>query len=413
MLDIKFIRQNSELVKNAAAKKCFSVDIDELLRLDNIRKSLLQEIEEFRSKQNQNSEKITAIKNKKEKEKLLNELKNLKYSLSEKEKEFQKTEKPFKDLMLRVPNVPDPLAPVGKDETFNQEIRKSGDIPSFDFPVKDHIELMEKNGWLDLERGTKVSGFRGYFLKGRGALLSFAIWEFVLKELINKGFEPFLAPALAREAAFVGSGWFPLAKEDVYQVDDDLYLIGTSEVPIMGYHQDEILNEKDLPKKYVAFSPCFRKEAGAYGRDTKGIFRLHEFYKIEQVILCKADPQESVKWHEEITYNSEEIMQKLDIPYRVVLNSTGELGLGQVKKYDIEAWFPSQNRYRETHSASILHDFQTRRLNIRYRDGGKLYFAHSLNNTAIATPRVLAALTENYQQKDGAIKIPKVLEEYL
>lgn len=413
MLDIKFIRQNPELVKEAIRKKYIDLDLNRFLSLDEKRLELLKEIENLRAIQNKFAEEIAGLKGKERDEKI-SESKDIKDKLQERENEYKKIEEEFNGLMLKIPNVPDPSVPEGKDESFNLEIRKWGEKPVFDFPVKDHIELLEKNGWLDLERGAKVSGFRGYFLKGKAAQLSFALWKFVLDELVKKGFEPFLAPALARESAFLGTGWFPLAKEDVYKVDDDLYLVGTSEVSVMGYHKDEILEEKDLPKKYAAFSPCFRKEAGAYGKDTKGIVRLHEFYKVEQVILCRADHQESIRWHEEITRNSEEILQKLGLPYRMVVCSTGELGLGQVKKYDLETWFPAQNKYRETHSASFFHDFQTRRLAIRYRSqDGKIYFAHSLNNTAIATPRILAALAENYQQKDGTIKIPEVLEKYL
>ena len=211
----------------------------------------------------------------------------------------------------------------------------------------------------------------------------------------------------------VGTGWFPQVEEDIYKTQDDLYLSGTAEVPMMGYHADEILKEEDLPKKYVAFSPCYRREVGSYGKDTKGIFRVHEFYKIEQVVLCRADHQESVKWHEELTKNSEEIMQALEIPYRVVINCGGDLGLGQVKKYDIEGWIPSEGRYRETHSASYFHDFQARRLNIKYKDNaGKIHFIHSLNNTAIATPRILEAFLENNLREDGSIKIPEALQKY-
>ena len=236
--------------------------------------------------------------------------------------------------------------------------------------------------------------------------------------IAGKGFQPFLAPALVRMENLVGTGWIggttaPEAGEDIYKTEDDIYLSGTAEVPMMGYHADEILKEEELPKKYVAFSPCYRREAGSYGKDSKGVFRVHEFFKVEQVVLCRADHQESVKWHEELIKNSEEIMRALEIPYRVVLNCTGDLGLGQVKKYDVEAWIPSEEKYRETHSCSYFHDFQTRRLNIRYKDAdGKMKFAHSLNNTALATPRILISIIENNQQADGSIKVPKALQKY-
>lgn len=413
MLESKFIRQNPDLIREAIRKKYVDLDLNRLLNIDEKRRQLLKEIEELRAKQNEASEKIVSLSNA-EKEKEIAILQKAKEQLQKKEEDFKKLETEFNQLMLFVPNIPDPSVPEGRDDSFNQEIRQWGEKPIFDFPAKDYIEIMEQNGWLDLARGSKVSGFRGYFLKGKAVFFSMAIWRFVVGELEKKGFEPFLAPALARRDNFIGTGWFPQAEEDVYKTQDDLYLVGTSEVSVMGYHKDEIIDEKDLPKKYVAFSPCYRKEAGAYGKDEKGIMRVHEFYKVEQVILCRADHQESVNWHEEITKNSEEILQKLGLHYRVMVNSTGELGLGQVKKYDIETWVPSEKRYRETHSASYFHDFQTRRLNIRYRDkNGDLYFAHSLNNTAIATPRILIALIEQHQQKDGGIKIPAVLEKYI
>ncbi len=231
---------------------------------------------------------------------------------------------------------------------------------------------------------------------------------------VKKGFVPLIAPSLIREENFKGTGWLPQGKEEIYKTQDDLYLAGTAEVPVMGLHQDEVLEAKELPKKYIAFSPCYRREAGSYGKDTKGIFRLHEFAKVEQVILCKADHEESVRWHEEITKNSEELLQAIGIPYRVVVNCGGDLKLANVKTYDIEAWIPSEKRYRETHSSSYFHDFQTRRLNIRYRDSeGKVRFCHSLNNTAIATPRILISLLENCQREDGAIAVPEVLQKYI
>lgn len=417
MLDIKFIHDNPDLIKEAARKKHIDFDVKELINLDDKRLFFLQEVEEIRAKQNTESDKIAQIKGD-EKEKAISEIKKLKNKLSEKEKDLKKIEDEWRGLMLQVPNVPDPSVPEGESDADNIEIRKWGDLPRFSaqggFESKNHIELMQNLDLLDLERGAKVSGFRGYFLKGDAVRLSIAIWQFTFDYLIEQGFEPFIAPALVREENLIGSGWLPQGKEEIYKTQDDFYLAGTSEVSMMGYHKDEILKEEDLPKTYVAFSPCYRREAGSYGKDTKGIFRLHEFMKVEQVVLCEAEHQESVKWHEEITRNSEEIMQALNIPYRVVVNCGGDLGLGQVKKYDIEGWVPSEKRYRETHSSSYFHDFQTRRLNIRYKDRkGKIRFVHSLNNTAIATPRILISLLENHQQKDGTIIVPEVLRKYL
>ncbi|MEK7085235.1 MAG: serine--tRNA ligase, partial [Patescibacteria group bacterium] len=275
------------------------------------------------------------------------------------------------------------------------------------------MELFASLDLGDFERGAKVSGFRGYFLKNEGVALSFAMWQLAFDHLRQKGFTPFIAPALVKENIFLETGKLPHFREDLYAADDGLFLAPSAEVPMMGYHEGEVLPESELPKKYVAFSPCYRREAGSYGKDTKGLYRLHEFMKVEQIILCKAEHQESVKWHEEITKYAEEMVSMLGLPYRVVINSTGDLPFGFVKMYDIEVWVPSEERYRESHSSSIVHDFQTRRLGIRYKSAdGKTSFAHSLNNTAIATPRILQALVENHQQEDGSVKIPSALQKY-
>lgn len=274
---------------------------------------------------------------------------------------------------------------------------------------------MQSLGMLDLERGTKVAGFRGYFLTGDGVLLNFALWNFVMDFFQKKGdFKPLLAPSLVRREPFMGTGYLPQSEEDLYKTQDSDYLAGTAEVGTMGYFMDEVIQANELPMKFIAFSPCFRREAGSHGKDTKGIMRVHEFFKLEQVVLCEASHETSVKNHEELTKNAEDLLQALNIPYHVVVNCGADLGLGQVKKYDIESWVPSENTYRETHSSSYFHDFQTRRLNIRYRDAeGKLRFVHSLNNTALATPRILISLIENNQQVDGSVIIPEALRPYM
>lgn len=414
MLDIKFIRENPNIIKDAIYKKRVDFDLDRFLTLDKARKNLLQEIEEFRAKQNFLSQKIPQISDAKEKAGSLEILKEIKERLSGREEEFKLKDAEWKKQMFLIPNIPDPTVPDGSTDAENVEIKTWGKIRNFKFQPKGHTDLMRDLNMLDLERGSKVSGFRGYFLKNDAVSINLALINFVFGHLKKKGFETFIAPVLAKPENFMGTGWLPQGEEEVYRVQDGLYLSGTAEVPIMGYHSNEILEESELPKKYAALSWCFRREAGSYGKDTRGIFRIHEFIKIEQVILCKADHMESVYWHEELTKNSEEIMQELEIPYRVVLNCGGDLGLGQVKKYDIEAWVPSEKKYRETHSASYFHDFQTRRLNIRYKDKeGKLYFAHSLNNTAVASPRILIPLFENHQKEDGTIDFPKVLKKYL
>ncbi len=411
MLDIKFIRQNPEIIKKAAKKKNFKVDIDKLIALDDRRKHIQSESDLLNQKRNELSK---SAKGEKPSAEAIAQGKALKEQSVELERELKTVEAELNSLMLLVPQVPDASVPEGASDADNKEVRTWGEIPSFDFEPKDYMTLMESLDLVDLERGAKVSGFRGYFLKNEAVMLSQALWMLAMDQLVKKGFVPMIAPAIAKETAFLGTGWLPQGKDEIYKIGENEYLIGTSEVSVMAYHSDEILLEKDLPKKYVAFSPCFRSEAGSYGKDTKGIFRVHEFYKIEQVILCKNDHEESVRWHEDITKNSEELVQALNLPYHVVLNCAGDLGLGQVKKYDIETWMPSEKKYRETHSASYFHDFQTRRLNIRYRDHeNQVHFTHSLNNTAIATPRILANIVENYQTKEGAIRIPEVLKPWM
>ncbi|MBI5400539.1 MAG: serine--tRNA ligase [Candidatus Yonathbacteria bacterium] len=414
MLDIKFIRENADLVKEAARKKNILFDVAELLAIDDERRLIQADVEGMRASQNEFASQIARVTDSSLREKLIEESKIGKEKLREAEDALTETMKAWHGLMVQVPNVPDMSVPEGMDDAGNVEIRTWGTIPKFDFTPKDHIELFEKHGMADFERGTKVSGFRGYVLKGDGARLVFALSQFVLNELSKEEFEPMIVPSLVRRTPLIGTGFLPQGEEDLYKTQDGDFLAGTAEVATMGFHMDEVLSISDLPKKYISFSPSFRREAGSHSKDTKGLIRVHEFFKWEQVILCEASHEESVKLHEYLTENSEKLMQKLGIPYHVVLNCGGDLGLGQVKKYDIEAWVPSQNTYRETHSASYFHDFQTRRLNIRYKDAeGKLRFAHSLNNTAIAMPRILVPLVENFQQADGSIVIPEVLRPYM
>jgi len=410
MLDIKFIRGNLSQVKEAVRKKRVVLDLDRLLEVDDKRRGLIKKIDDFRHQQNVASEEIAKSKDSKK----IEEMKALKQDLVKLESELRLIEEEFKNILLQVPQVPDESVPEGKSDQDNKPVKFWGEPTKFDFEAKDHIVLMKELDLVDFERGAKVAGFRGYFLKNEALLLCTALWEFTLDQMIKKGFTPIFAPSLVREDSFLGTGWLPQGKDEVYKTQDDLYLAGTAEVPVMGMHQDEILTEEELPKKYIAFSPCFRREAGSYGKDTKGIYRLHEFMKMEQVVLCRNDKIESRSWHEEITKNAEELLQALKLPYRVVVNCAGDLGLGQVKKYDIETWIPSQQKYGETHSSSYFYDFQTRRLNIQYRTKeGKVEFVHSLNNTALATPRILINILENYQQKDGSVKIPEVLQKYL
>jgi len=335
--------------------------------------------------------------------------------LKKQEEEMQEILKEWRASMVRVPNVPDMSVPDGESDADNVEVRTWGALPTFDFAPKSHVDLMLDLDMADFERGAKVAGFRGYFLKNDGARLVWALQRFVEDRFMNReGFQPMIVPSLVRREPFMGTGYLPQSEEDLYKTQDGDYLAGTAEVATMGYYMEEILEKSQLPIKYFSYSSCFRREAGSHGKDTKGVFRIHEFVKYEQVVLCEASHEESVKHHEEITANSEALLQELKLPYHVVINCGGDLGLGQVKKYDIEAWMPSEQQYRETHSSSYFHDFQTRRLNIRYRDeSGALRYVHSLNNTALAMPRVLCQIVENYQNADGSVTVPEVLQSYM
>lgn len=413
MLDIHFIRENADIVKDGAAKKHIEVDLDRLIKVDDERKLLRQELDAKKAEQNRRSNEIQILKDV-EREKVIEQMQHLKSGMAESEEKLKTVMVEWQQLMLTVPNIPDMSVPDGESDADNMEVKKWGEPTAFGFTSKGHIELMLALDMADFERGAKVAGFRGYFLKGDGVLLTNAIWQLALKFFTAKGFTPMIVPSLVRREALIGTGFLPQSEDDLYKVQDELYLAGTGEVATMGYHMDEVLTKEELPKKYLAFSPCFRREIGAHGKDVKGLIRVHEFYKFEQVILCEASHEGSVKYHEELTRNSEEFIELLNIPYHTVVNCGGDLGLGQVKKYDIELWVPGEQTYREIGSASYFHDFQTRRLNIRYKDAeGKLQYAHSLNNTAIPIPRILVSIIENYQQADGTIKVPDALVPYV
>lgn len=413
MLDIKFIRENKDIVAAGAKKKHIDVDIDALIALDDKRRALQQEIDTKRAEQNEASKLISADPSKSQE--LIQKMTALKELLKKQEEEMQEILKEWRAAMVRVPNVPDMSVPDGESDADNVEVRIWGALPKFDFVAKSHVDLMLDLDMADFERGAKVAGFRGYFLKNDGARLVWALQRFVEDRFMNReGFQPMIVPSLVRREPFMGTGYLPQSEEDLYKTQDGDYLAGTAEVATMGYYMEEILEKSQLPIKYFSYSSCFRREAGSHGKDTKGVFRIHEFIKYEQVILCEASHEESVKHHEEITANSEALLQELRLPYHVVINCGGDLGLGQVKKYDIEAWMPSEQQYRETHSSSYFHDFQTRRLNIRYRDEtGALRYVHSLNNTALAMPRVLCQIVENYQNADGSVSVPEVLQGYM
>ncbi len=413
MLDIHFIRENTELIKAGARKKHIEVDIDRLIAVDDERKFIRQELDNKRFEQTRRSSEMNLVKDL-EREKLLEAMRHLKNGMIESEERLKPVMEEWQKLMLTVPNIPDMSVPDGESDADNLEIKKHGTETKFDFEPKDHVELMTNLDIADFERGAKVSGFRGYFLKGDGVILMNAVWQLALKHFSAKGLVPMSVPSLVRREAFMGTGYLPQGEDDLYKTQDGEYLAGTSEVATMAYHMNEILDIKKLPIQFLSFSPCFRREAGAHGKDVNGLIRVHEFFKWEQVILCKAAHDESVRLHEWLNRNTEEFIELLGIPYRTVVNCGGDLGLGQVKKYDIELWVPGENKYREISSASYFHDFQTRRLNIRYRDEeGNMRFPHSLNATAIPTPRILVSIIENYQQNDGTIKVPNVLMPYV
>ncbi len=406
MLDIKFIRDNLEVCKTAAKNKNREVEWERLLQIDDQRRELIGQAEKLRAERNEIGS---------DKAKGLVRGKALKQELKAIEERLRNVEEEFVALMYTVPNVPDASVPVGKDEKENKQIKKWGNIPQFDFSLRDHVELAKMHDLIDFERGAKIVGSRGYFLKNEAAQLEFAVLSYAFQKLIKKGYTAITAPSLVKDFALFGNGQFPWGREEVYALEkDNLFLAGTAEVPVTAYFADEILKEDELPKKFVAFSPCFRREAGSYGKDTKGVYRIHQFNKIEQVIISINDMNNSFTLHEELLANAEELLQDLELPYRVLLMCTGDMGEPQVKKYDIETWMPGRKAYGETMSNSVMGDFQARRLKIRYKTkSGQMMYCHTLNNTAIASPRILVAILENYQRADGSIGIPKVLQPFM
>lgn len=408
MLSIDYIRENKEKVLAALKNKKREADIEGILVLDDKRKKFIQEAQVLREERNKIARQPFTEETKKRGKEIKELLKTIEGDLAVAEEKMNR-------LLSFVPSVPLDEVPIGMDETGNTEIRKNGTIPTFSFPIKDHTQLGVDLDIIDFERGTKVSGYRGYFLKNQGAILHMALLLYVFKKLSLKGYTPMIAPSIIKKFTLFGSGHLPWGEKELYKLngeDDDAYLSATSEIPITSYFSNEILQEKDLPKKFVAFSPCFRSEAGSYGKDTKGLYRVHEFWKIEQVIIGNSDIENARKVHEELQQNAEEILQELGLPYRVLLMCTADMGEPQLKKYDIETWMPSRKGYGETMSNSIMGDFQTRRLKIRYKTKtGETKYCYSFNNTAVASPRILIALLENFQQADGSVLIPKVLQE--
>ncbi|MGE3536655.1 MAG: serine--tRNA ligase [Candidatus Tectimicrobiota bacterium] len=414
MLDIRFIREHPELVQEGARKKRIDIDIQQLLALDEQRRSLTGKVEHLKALRNKMSKEIPTLQGE-ARQAAIAQMKQVADESRTLEGPLREAESAFEALMLRVPNVPSADVPEGLSDADNVAIKTWGDMPQFDFPLRDHVDLGEHLNILDIPRAVKLAGSRTYFLKNAGVLLEQAVLQFALHHMVRKGFTPMLVPHLVKDDAMVGTAYFPAGQEQTYRLpEDQLNLIGTAEVPVTSYHADEVLREDELPKYYVGLSNCYRREAGTYGKDTRGLYRIHQFQKVEQVVLCVNDPEVSSREHEHILQNSEEILQALRLPYRVVLVCGGDLGGPQIKKYDIETWMPSRQAYGETHSASKFHDYQARRLRLRYRDrDGKIQFMHTLNNTVVASPRILIPLLELYQRADGSVAIPEVLQPYM
>jgi seryl-tRNA synthetase len=412
MLDIKLIRQNPEKVKEACRKKQTKIDIDRLLEIDKKRKELMLALEDTRAKKNQANEQIKQLHDKADREAVIMKMQELDKNDDRIEAEFKDIDAEFQGLMSIIPNPPLDSVPEGKNEGENKEIRKWGDIPKFDFQPKSHFELGETLDLIDTRRAAKVSGTRFGFLKNEAVMLELALLDLGFKTLIKKGFTPILPPVMIQKDVLTGLGYNNNGFDETYCLDqDNLCLVATTEHTIVPYFKDEILKQDELPKRFVGFSSGFRKEAGSYGKDTKGILRVHEFHQSEMISFCK--PEDSEKEHRLMLEIEEELMQALKLPYHVVQMCTGDLGDPAAAKFDIEAWFPSENKYRETHSTSNCTDYQARRLNIRFKHkNGELEFVHILNGTVFSERPILAIL-ENYQQKDGSIEIPKALQKYI
>ncbi len=431
MLDIKFIRENAEKIKEAIKNKNINLDLDELLEIDEKRVKALQDIEALSAEKNKLNELMKISKSAEEKKEIIEKGKAVKEKMAAAEPEYQEIKNQFDLLMVKVPVIPAADVPIGKDEKENVEIYKWGEIPKFDFTLKDHIQLGKDLNILDLERGTKVSGYRGYYVKNQGVSLMMGFMLYALNKMIAKNYAPMIVPTLVKDFSLFGSGYFKGLEynpevDEIYEVatkdkeadgtksKEKKFLVGTAEPSLLAYYSGEVLKEEDLPMRLCGYSQCYRSEIGSYGKDTKGLYRVHEFMKVEQVILSKADVSESDKLQQEMIEISKEMHEELGLPYRQLKICTGDMSAGKYKMFDIEAWIPSRNAYGETGSASNFIDWQSRRLNVKYvdKDGNKKY-VYMLNNTALPSPRIFIAILENYQQADGSVKIPEVLKKYM
>lgn len=416
MIDLTDLRARPEAYQKACDDKRITFDVAEFLKLDSRRSELRARTEQLRSELNAKSKEVPKLQGE-EQARVRGELKELSVEVKSASKELTEVEEQWNSRQLLLPGIPTSDTPIGKDDTENVELHTWGEIPSFDFPIKDHIDLGNALDIIDVERAVKIAGARNYFLKGDGARLHHAVMNCAMDFLAERGYTLVDPPHIVSYEAMAGTGYFPGGEEMAYHLDerdDQSYLIGTSEVPVAALHSDEVLRFEELPKRYSGYSPCYRREAGSYGKDTRGLYRVHQFFKVEQVVVCEADAETSAKFHQELLGNAEAFMQLLGLPYRVVAVCTGDLGQGQIYKNDIETWMPSRESYSETHSCSTLHDFQARRLKLRYKDeNGKNRYCHTLNNTLAASPRILIPLLELNQRKDGSIAIPEPLQKYM
>jgi seryl-tRNA synthetase len=423
MIDLKDLRENPEKYRRGAELKGVKIDVAAILKLDEQRTRAQQEFEKLRAEQNKGSKEIGKIKDPKEKQAAIAAMGELRDKVKLAEDQWKATEAALEPLLLQIPQPPDDDVPPGKDASENVVLYRWGEPRKFDFAPKNHIELGEKLGLFDFEAGVRLAGTRSYYLKGVGAELHNAVLRMAFEMMTReKGFTAMNVPVLVRDVAMRGTGFFPSGREQTYHVtEDDLFLTGTAEVGLTAYHMDEVLDEASLPRKYTAVSTCFRREAGTYGKDTAGLYRVHQFDKCEQVVVCVNDVEESKRWHREMLGYAEEMLQRLKLPYRVIQCCTGDIGIKNASQMDVESWMPSRQTkddpdsgYGETHSASRLYEFQARRLNLRYKDKeGKIRFCHTLNNTVAASPRILIPILENYQNADGTITVPDVLRPYL
>lgn len=430
MLDIRFIRENEEALKKAITDKRIDLDLNELLEADEDRVKLMQAVETLSARKNELNERMKSASDE-DRKNLIEEGKEVKEKIAELEPELKVAKEKFEDLMVLVPVIPAPDTPIGKDDSENVEIYAWGEKPEFDFAPKTHIEIGKSLDIFDLERGAKVSGYRGYYLKNEGALLVMALMQYALSKMVEKGYAPMIPPTLIREFALFGSGYFKCREYDsesdnIYQIathDKEMdgsvskekkFLVGTAEPSLLAYYSGEVLEGEKLPMKICGFSQCYRSEIGDYGKDNKGLYRVHEFMKVEQVVISRDSVEESDKLQEEMVSISKEMHEELGLPYRQLRICTGDMSAGKYKMFDIEAWMPGLDKYGETGSASNFLDWQSRRLNVKYKDqDGKKKFVYMLNNTALPSVRPLIAILENYQQADGSVVIPEVLRKWM